>query len=158
LDKTTNGEEKVKTANEFFEFNINPKKVEEINKFWRKIDESYATISKMIKKDSQSFLSNKKAFRHIMSLVYAVHEIAKGAYVWSFAIEDAEERLVILEKIVEEVTRKLNIDLPNVKAEMEQLKATINSPAITTLSKFVQQMTKNIEEYNKKMENNDLAT
>lgn len=158
MDKTTNGEKEVKAKKYVgFEFDLPSPKNEEISKFWKETDEHCRNVLRAVEKDSKSFLSSKKAFYYIHGLAYATYEAVKWQYVLAYAVQDAEERLATLEKIVEEITRKLNIDLPNVKTEMDQLKATINSPAITVVSEFVEQMNKNISEYKKKMEENDLA-
>jgi hypothetical protein len=159
MDKATNGEKEVNPKKYIgFEFGLASDKVEEVKKFWKQTDENYMAISKIIERDSQAFLSGKKAFQHIMKLVYATSETLKWTYLSAKAIQDAQERLTVLERIVEEIAQKLDVDFTNVKAEMDQLKATINSPAITVVSKFVEQMNKNIEDYKKKMEENDLAT
>jgi hypothetical protein len=123
LDKATNGEKEVESKKYIgFEFGLASDKVEDVKKFWKRTDQNYMAISRIIEKDSRAFLSDKKAFRHIMKLAYATYETLKWTYLSAVTIQDTQERLTVLEKIVEEITRKLDIDLPNVKIFQYQIK------------------------------------
>jgi sugar-specific transcriptional regulator TrmB len=158
LDKTTDGEKEVSTKKYTpFELFLPPERTEKVYKYWKETDENFAELSMFIGRDSQSLFGDKKAFRYIRNLAYAINENLKWIYLSAHAMQDVQERLATLEKIVDEIARQLVVDLPNVKAEMEQLKATLNSSAMVTVSNFVQQMTKDIEDYKKKEEKNDLA-
>lgn len=162
MDKTTNDKEKVKkeesTENpDMLLLSVDAEQEEAVKDTLESIEDSRIRVITAIKKRYNSFRSDKRTLNHIMSLVNTSHEIARWSVISAYAIDFHTKRLDILEKVVIVLIKKLDIDLPNVKSEIEKLKTTVDSQAIKTVNEFVQNMKKNIEEYKKRMEENDLA-
>jgi NADH:ubiquinone oxidoreductase subunit D len=162
LDKTTNDKEKIKKEEsaenpDFLRLSVDPEREKAVEELLNSLEKSRTSIITATYKRYNSFLSDKRLWNHIMSLINASHDLARWSVVSAYATEYQTKRLDTLEKVVALLIDKLDADLPNVKAEIEKVKATVNSEAFSTVSEFVQGMRKKIDEYNRKMEKNDLA-
>lgn len=163
LDSKANDKEKIKREEsaknpDLLCLSVDPEREEAIKELLDSLEKSRTSIITATNKRYNSFFSGKRTLNHIMSLINASHELARWNVISAYAIEYQTKRLDILEKVITVLIEKLYADLPNVKAEIEKVKATVDSQAFSTVSEFVQGMKKKIDEYNRKMENNDLAT
>jgi hypothetical protein len=151
LDKATNGQEKVTWT-----LRIDKTKVDEARIRLAKTNELSRDLDNLLNfmpPDAPNevtktilVLMKQIMFNSIMSIDVPV----------LYAVEYIEKRLATIEKIVAELTE--DGKHPNLKAEIEELKLTINSEDFKTVRGFVDNMLKQIDEYNKKREENDLAT
>jgi hypothetical protein len=76
----------------------------------------------------------------------------------AYAIQRLQDQVVYLEKMVDEVADKVDVDLSDIKEKMNTLKTTLDSEEVSLIGTFVKDTNKKIEEYKKKMAENDLAT
>ena len=155
MDKTRSREkEKVETdvkpnTSERLELPVTPERLNELNDMLKMIDESHTRATKAIAKDARSFFGNKRMLFYILPLEETSHEMAKWTMISTYAVSNVDKRVANLEKIVAEITPRLDIDLKNVKAEIESLKTTLDSPMIANVSEFLKKL-KEAEERSKK--------
>lgn len=128
MDSTTNGKEEIKQiANQKhmheWTIKIDPNQVEEYDNLMERIDIIHEINSDII--DKYVATGTKEILNSFNgSILYAGQAAISSIH----AVEFLEKRLTNLEKIINEITQKLNIDLPNVKAEIVSLKTVVESP------------------------------
>lgn len=153
MDQTAGGEEeKVKRKPNSLTLAISTEKAVLLDRLMKAVDESHKQAMEAIKKDAHSFFSNKQTLFYIYNLVEVSHEVGKWALLSMFSIELAHTKIANLEKIVETMTQKLDIDLKGVKSEVESLKTTLDLPMIANVNDFIEKMKENIEKNEKKVQ------
>jgi hypothetical protein len=136
---------------------VNSEKINEIQETLDEMAELQKRALSTLEQQHRFLFSNKPMLQQMWELTNLSYNMAQWTTVEKYAIDAIGKRLTNLERIVEEITQKLNIDLSNVKSEMENLKKTLNSEDIASVNQFVKQIQDNIEKYKSKMEENDLA-
>jgi len=98
------------------------------------------------------------AFAYVMTNELCnVYELFQNTYEALIELDnDIRDRTAKLDTIIQEI-RNQGVDLSKVKTEMESFKASVNPIAIATVSQFAQDLNRKMDEYKKKMKENDLA-
>jgi hypothetical protein len=84
--------------------------------------------------------------KHRVSLIMdkafndAIVTLTKQGIYDFFDLENIKERLENLEKVVQTIAEKVDVDLTNVKSEIEKLTFTLDSQAIARIDKFIQEL------------------
>ena len=153
MDKTESRKEKVikEPANpgNLIHFHVNPMKRKHLNELLGSIEEVRTTQAELLSKESTSPFRDKKESQFISSFSNMFYEVAKYAVGATFAVEYLEQRLDVVEIIIDEIGQTLKKDLPKVKSELTNLKATLNSDDFLTVSNFVQDMDKTLSKLEK---------
>lgn len=136
---------------------VDVEKKNEVNGLVESIEEARLIALFVINEDEHSLFSDKRQLRRLKNLINVSYEMAQWTVVTAFALDCTSNRLAHLEKIVEVLIEKLNIDLPSVKAELREMKTELAMP-IVRMDEFVRQINEMRNKYNKVREENDLAT
>lgn len=161
MDTTTNQGKKVDSTNRTelmevgIEFNVKipPERRAEYNEIVKHVMRIHEEQTVAIDKASKSFWSDKR----YLELAGFISELYVGSSIslWTlmYALDYVETRLENVEKIVQGITERLNVDLPNLKVEMENLKTAVNAPAIVRANTWIQAMDKAMEKIDKNRKN-----
>jgi hypothetical protein len=164
LDKTTANFKRKKVKDTILKLDLDPRKSKEINEIldWLKTayDKRMAQAVKIIKRQTSK---NEKTHTALEArIAYSDHNREQNDLILGFSIDCLQKRLSDLEAIVQSITEKLKFDLPSVKTEMENLKKTLSSPEMSTVTDFVKKAlaieAEKKAEYERKLRENDLAT
>jgi hypothetical protein len=159
LDKTADGKEEVKkgTYLGMLSLPVDVTKAEVLQELLKVIDESHKNLMTLIAKRYNSPFRDKQTLNYIVVVANISHEIAKWGAITAYATDFNTKRLDMLDNALTVILNKLQVDLPNVTAELQSIRTAMDSPMITNVNNYIEQLKKNITEYKKKMEENDLA-
>jgi hypothetical protein len=103
------------------------------------------------------YVGNKDVLLYLRFLINISCEATKYGFANGFAIEYLQKKTELLEKALGILSEKSSATQKKLLDDLEKLKASVDSPMIANIHNFVETMKKNIAEYQKKREENDLA-
>lgn len=114
-------------------------------------------------------VANARSYHAFASLTFSELAFIYEHFSW-LVCRDVEmaydnlKRMRILEEMINEVGEKSGADLSKLNSELESIKTNVNSEEIAKVAKFavdfnnhIEESKKRVEEYKRKMEENDLA-
>ena len=164
MDKTANGKEKVTKADAYKDtirsivLPVDPEKINEIEKSLDEFTASQKQSISILQQQFNMMFSNKVTLQEMLNLAVLSYSMAQWTTVTLYSVDILNRRLSNIEKIVEQIAQKPTIDLSSVKSELESLKKTLISEDFVNVNNFVKRIQTDIDKYNKKKQENDLAT
>ena len=116
-------------------------------------------MSLLAKYDRSIIVNNKRFIPYFVNLINISYEAIRECIISACALEYLNMKIELLEKaigILAEKTDKTNKNWEEVTAKLKQLE--VDSPVINNVNSFIEELKKKHAEYDKKREENDLAT
>lgn len=154
MDKTKKQRKKVDESDipepiKWPEFNvrISPERIQEYQAIVNDGIREYKTKRNLLNKALKSFWPRDKSVLELAKQVQKT-DFTDGMSFWTafFALDFIETRLSNIEIIVKSITEKLDVDLSNLKSQIETLQKTLAQPELEEVSKFVHDMYAKIDE------------
>lgn len=132
-----------------FRARISPSRVQEFRTLTAQMDTEYQNYEVALNKASKSFFADKTHFEIIRRLENYEYAEQRNLLTIQYIIDYTEERLSNLEKIVQGITEKLELDMPSLKTQVDALQKAIKEPAFAEVHQFVQFVKQRFEEAKK---------
>jgi len=153
LDKATDKREEVSSTPRVspLPMRFDSKRIDEFKKNYDIIESAYKGRIATIEKIQKSFWARNKGLSELaIALNYTGLSQDLNTLGFSYSIDWLEKRLSNIEVIVQGITEKLDVDLSNIKKQIETLQNTLAQPEIAEVSKFIRDFSVKANEAKKK--------
>ena len=122
-------------------YSLDPKNMKELQEILAKLDQNYAERIALIDKAAKSFFADKTHFALVQWLITEEINRLKNEVTIVFGIASINERLTTIETTLQEVGKKVNLEMPELKAQIDSLKENMGQP-INRINDFLTEQKK----------------